>query len=164
MDILKIRLLNDDDVQLMENWLNKEYIKKWFEVPGLCSIDDWLSEIKRRNDEFKWITYFIALWEERPIGFCLYYKCADAAEDWYGYTPLSGTYSIDYLIGEEAYLGKGIGKSMIALLVKKIFSLTDSERIIVQPDEDNKASCNSLLSNGFIFDTKNNVYIITKKH
>jgi len=44
----------------------------------------------------------------------------------------------------------GIGKSIIALLVKEIFSLADSERIVVQPDEENKASCNALLSNGFL--------------
>jgi len=162
MDMLKIRLLNDNDVQLVESWLNKEYIKKWFEVPGLCSIDDWLSEINGRNDRFKFLTHLIVLWGENPIGFCVYYKCADAGEDWYGDTPLSGTYSIDYLIGEEEYLGKGIGKSIIALLIKEIFSLTDSERIIVQPDEENRASCNSLLSNNFSFDTKNNVYLITK--
>jgi RimJ/RimL family protein N-acetyltransferase len=162
MDMLKLRMLNNGDLQLIENWLNKAHIKKWYEVPGLCSIDDWLSEIKGRNDEFRFITHFIALWEERPIGFCQYYKCMDVEEDWYGDIALCGTYSIDYLIGEETYLGKGIGKSIVALLVKEIFSLTDSERIIVQPDGENKASCNSLLSNGFIFDAKNNVYIITK--
>jgi len=162
MDMLKIRALNDDDVQLMENWLNKEHIKKWYEVPDLCSIDDWLSEIKGRNNEFKYISHFIALWGQNPIGFCQYYKCEDIEDDWYGDTPLYGTYSIDYLIGEEAYLGKGLGKSIISLLVKVVFSFAKSERIIVQPDEDNKASCNSLLSNGFTFDTKNNIYILTK--
>jgi len=51
---------------------------------------------------------------------------------------------------------------MIALLVSEIFSLPDAEKIIVQPDEENKASCQSLLSNGFTLDIKNNVYIKTR--
>lgn len=159
---LKLRLLDDTDLSLMEIWLNKEHIKKWYDIPPVCTVDDWLSEIQNRNDESGFITHFIALWEETPVGFCQYYKCTDTEEDWYGQTQLSGAYSIDYLIGEEDYLGKGIGKSIIALLVKEIFSLADSERIIVQPDEKNKASCNSLISNGFVFDKKNNVYLITK--
>ena len=59
--MLTMREFEDNDLQLFETWLNKEYIKKWFEVPDICTIDDWLHEVKNRNDEFKWIKYFIAL-------------------------------------------------------------------------------------------------------
>ena len=141
----------------MEAWLNKEHVKRWYGDPN-----DWLIEVKGRNDKFEFIKHFIALYDDTPIGFCQYYACSDANEDWYGKIPLMGTYSIDYLIGEENYLGKGLGKAIIDLLIKNVFSLVDSERIIVQPDKENKASCNSLLSNGFIFDADNNVYCKTK--
>jgi len=161
-DELKLRPFYDADIPLMESWLNKDHIKKWYEVPGLCSVEDWLTEIKGRKVEYLHITHFIALWDETPVGFCQYYQCSDVGEDWYGDTPLSGTYSIDYLIGEEKYLRRGIGKSIIALLVRVIFSLSDSERIIVQPDEENRASAKSLLSNGFVFDKLNNVYLKSK--
>ncbi|MDX9871868.1 MAG: GNAT family N-acetyltransferase [Clostridia bacterium] len=157
MNSIKLRLFSDEDICLMERWLQKEHVKKWYENP-----DDWLIEIKSRQAEFKFIKHFIALHNDVPIGFCQYYKCADANEDWYGDIPLSGTYSIDYLIGEEMSLGKGFGKRIIALLIKEIFSLTDSERIIVQPDDDNKASCNSLLANGFIFNNDNSLYLKSK--
>ncbi|MCL1823714.1 MAG: acetyltransferase [Oscillospiraceae bacterium] len=159
MNRLKLKPLEDTDVSLMEIWLNKKHIKEWYDIPGLCTVNDWLNEIKCRNDEFKFITHFMALYGEKPIGFGQYYKCEDVCEDWYGETPLTGTYSIDYLIGEEDYLGKGFGKLIIMLLVEKIFALPDSKRIIVQPDEKNNASCNALLSNGFVLDTSNNVYL-----
>ncbi|MDR2899105.1 MAG: GNAT family N-acetyltransferase, partial [Clostridiales bacterium] len=77
--------------------------------------------------------------------------------------PLNGAYSIDYFIGEEIYIGKGLGKAIIGLLTDKIFSLKDAQRIIVQPDEENNASCNSLLSNGYVLDGENNVYIKLKE-
>ncbi len=157
MNSIKLRLFSDEDTYLMERWLQKEHVKKWYEDP-----DDWLIEIKGRQAEFKFIKHFIALHNDAPIGFCQYYKCADANEDWYGNIPISGTYSIDYLIGEEMTLGKGFGKRIIALLIKEIFALADSERIIVQPDDDNKASCNSLLSNGFIFNNENGLYLKSK--
>ena len=158
--MLKIRLMTDEDMQTVEAWLGKEYVKKWFEIPGVCSIEEWISEIRGRHDEFKFITHFIALWEERPIGFCQYYKCSDIDEDWNVNMPLTGVYSIDYLIGEEEFLGKGIGKSMIALLAKEVFSLSDAKRIIARPDESNESSNKALLSAGFKFDEGNNVYIM----
>ena len=156
--MLKIRTFQNDDLQLLERWLHKEYIEKWFEVPNVCTIDDWLYEVKNRDGEFAWINYFIVLWEDCPIGFCCYYRCVDAKEDWYGNTPLDGAYSIDYLIGEESYLGKGLGKKMVAELVKMILHAKNAKSIIVQPDKRNKVSCNILLSNGFILDESNNIY------
>lgn len=157
IDKLKIRLLNDNDVKLMEVWLKKGHVARWYEHP-----DDWMAEVKGRNGEFKFIKHFIAIFDNAPIGFCQYYACSNANEDWYGNLPLLGTYSIDYLIGEENYLGRGFGKAIISLLIKEVFSLVDSKRIIVQPEEDNRASCNALLSNGFIFDINNNLYCKTK--
>ena len=160
--MLRIRVFEDDDLPLLDKWLRKEYIKKWFEVSGLCTVDDWLYEVKNRKSEFKWLNYFIALFEDKPVGFCAYYKCVDAKEDWYGEISLEGVYSIDYLIGEEDYLGKGLGKEIIAKLVTMIFAHEDAKKIIVQPDKNNQASCNVLLSNGFTFDESSNIYKIMR--
>ena len=60
---------------------------------------------------------------------------------------------MNHLIGEEDYLGKGIGKM--------IFDREGAKRIIVQPDKNNKASSSVLLSNGFILE--DHIYGITKK-
>lgn len=158
MHSLKIRMLQEEDVPLLKAWLNQEHVSKWYGDPG-----DWLAEIDGRFDRFSFIKHFIALYEEKPIGFCQYYTCADAREDWYGEISPIGSYSIDYLIGEENDLGKGFGKAMIALLVNKVFSLEEAERIIVLPEMENAASCKSLLANGFIFDEQNKLYCKTKQ-
>ena len=157
MNLLKIRAFEDDDIVLMKIWLNKEHVMRWYE-----DSNDWLAEICGRFDEFSFINHFIALYDDKPIGFCQYYTCADANEHWYGDIPLAGSYSIDYLIGEEDYLGKGFGKAIIGLLVKEVFSLNAAQRIIVLPEMENIASCKSLLANGFTFDDKNKLYIRTK--
>ncbi len=157
MELLKIKAFEDDDMLLMKTWLNKEHVIRWYEDP-----DDWFTEICGRFDEFGFINHFIALYDEKPIGFCQYYTCADADEDWYGDIPPAGSYSIDYLIGEENYLGKGLGKAIIALLVKEVFSLKEAQRIIVSPETENIASCIALTANGFIFDEKNKLYCRTR--
>lgn len=64
------------------------------------------------------------------------------------------TYSIDYLIGETDYLGCGLGKSIVKHLVEEIRETTDAAKIIVQPEPGNKASRNTLLSAGFLYDKK----------
>jgi RimJ/RimL family protein N-acetyltransferase len=148
--MLQLRLLDDSDISLVETWLNKDHVKKWYEIPRMdVTIDDWISEIKARDGEFSWITYLIALDNDRPIGFCQHYKCSDSADEDFGTLPIKGSYGIDYLIGEENYIGKGFGKGLIALLADKIFALQDAERVTADIDMENKASANALLSCGF---------------
>ncbi|MGF6375941.1 RimJ/RimL family protein N-acetyltransferase [Clostridiales Family XIII bacterium PM5-7] len=68
------------------------------------------------------------------------------------------------MIGEAAYIGKGLGKEMIALLVNKIFSFPDAERITTDIDKENKASERALLSCGFtLVDTARSRYVLEKK-
>lgn len=162
--VLELRLLGDSDVSLVETWLNKEHVKRWYEIPSLgIAIDDWMSEIKGRHEEFCWLTHLIALWEGRPIGLCQSYKCVDSDEDW-GALPLTGAYGIDYLIGEESLLGKGLGKGIITLLVNRIFSLSDAQRVVADIDKDNKASEKALLASGFaLFDAGRNRYAIQRE-
>ena len=33
--MLELRLLNDSDIPLIEIWLNKEHVKRWYEIRGL---------------------------------------------------------------------------------------------------------------------------------
>lgn len=160
--MLELKMLCDNDVSLVETWLNREHVKRWFEVSGVCSIDDWMLEINGRNEEFQWLTHLIVMWQGHPIGFCIYYKCVDSNED-FGDLSLSGTYGIGYLIGEQFLIGKGLGKRIINLLVTKIFSFPDATKVIADPDKGNKASERALLSNGFtLFDTVRNLYVIEK--
>ena len=163
--MLELRLLNDSDIPLIEIWLNKEHVKRWYEIPALgITINDWISELKEYKGEFQWITYLIVLWQDRPIGLCLYYKCVDSSDEDFGTLPLTGSYGIDYLIGEESYLGKGLGKGIITLLVDKIFSLQDAQRVTADIDKNNKASEKTLLSCGFkLLDTGSSRYVIYKR-
>lgn len=161
--MLELRLLNDSDIPLVRIWMNKEHVKRWYEIPHLgVTIDDWMTEIRERNGEFQWLTHLIVMWQGIPIGLCQYYKCLNSDED-FGNLPRIGSYGIDYLIGEETYLGKGLGKNMITLLVNKIFSFPDALRITADIDKNNKASEKTLLSCGFVlFDSEQSRYVIQK--
>lgn len=161
--MLELRLLEDHDVSLVEVWLNKEHVKRWYEIPHLgISIDDWMSEIKERHGEYQWLTHLIALWRGQPIGLCQYYKCVDSDED-FGALPQTGAYGIDYLIGEESHLGRGLGKGIVTLLVNNLFSFPDAQSITADIDSENKASEKTLLSCGFVLlDAARSRYVIQK--
>ncbi|MFT3738671.1 MAG: hypothetical protein QM786_07915 [Breznakibacter sp.] len=72
-------------------------------------------------------------------------------------------FSIDYLIGEENYLQKGYGKEIVKLLVGKIHELSDEIDIVVQPENENTASCKALLANDFVYDETKKYYILKRK-
>ena len=161
--MLDFRLLNDSDIPLVEIWLNEEHVKRWYEIPDLgITINDWLSELKEHKGEFQRITYLIVLWQDRPIGLCLYYKCEDSCDEEFGTLPLTDSYGIDYLIGEKSYLGKGLGKEIITLLVDRIFSLPYAQRVTADIDKNNKVSEKALLSCGFKLLDTGSRYVIYK--
>lgn len=155
MDKITLRDIEDNDIELLTNWLNKEYILKWYH-----DASDWLYEINERHNTFSWINHFIVMYNDIPIGFCQYYDCYDGKEfeDWYTVNEPNNTYSIDYLIGNEEYLGKGYGKSIIKALTEYIIIAENAYKIIVQPDDDNFASKAVLLSNGYLYDNERKYY------
>lgn len=63
------------------------------------------------------------------------------------------------MIGEVDYIRKGFGRKIIFNLIEKVILHEDAERIVVQPDQENKASCGVLLSCGFILDAEKDIYV-----
>ncbi len=151
-----LRKLQDADIPFLTQWLCAPHVTRWFEHPQA-----WLDEVTKRHNEFSWLHHQIMEYQGKPIGFCVYYACLDAKEEWYGSFPLEGTYSIDYMIGDGAYIHKGLGKKMVQALINLVQEKEDAQRIIVHPDENNKASCNTLLSLGFVFDEENGFYLLS---
>lgn len=155
MEKLEFRQFSNEDIELFEKWLFMPHVAEWYHDPL-----DWMDEIKKRNDEFSFLNHFIVELEGKPIGFCQYYEYINSGEDWHGDTDISGTYSIDYLIGDTKFIGKGLGKRIVQLLIEQIKLQNKAKRIIVQPEQENIASCNTLLSCGFSFDTNNDIFVM----
>ena len=152
--MIRLRKMGLEDLPLFKAWLSAPHVARWYHDP-----QDWIGEVEQQDGAFRWLHHFIVEQEDRPIGFCQYYACKDSGEDWGGYTALGGTYSIDYLIGETQYLGKGVGKQIVAELTERIMGRGDAERIVGQPEPENRASCGLLLSCGFVFDPEKEIYV-----
>ncbi len=153
---ISLRPLEDKDIPLFKEWLYRPHVAKWYESP-----QDWITEVENRHGKFSWLHHFIVEADGKPIGFCQYYHYRDGSETWHGKVQTDGTYSIDYMIGEADFLRRGIGKTIVTSLVNTIRTIAGAARVIVQPDENNKPSANTLLSCGFTCDTANGIYVRT---
>lgn len=148
-----IKSIQKEDIPLFDKWLDKEYIKKWFGEK-----EDWLNEINERNGQYSFLKHFIVYYNDRKIGYCLYADCfflKSLEEEGHDFQEMYGdvaeqnhTYEIGYLIGEEEFLNRGIGKRIIQILEDKITEIGGKE-IAADPAEENIISIKTLLSNGF---------------
>lgn len=150
-----IKPIKDEDIILIEKWLHQDYILKWYHEP-----EEWIREIKERKEDFSFLNHFIVYDGKKPFAFCQYYDCFYAQEEWYSIDSAEHTFSIDYLIGDEKYLGKGYGKLIVKILIEKIKNHKDAKRIIVQPERENVPSCKSLQANKFIYNNETQYYYL----
>lgn len=155
MSAVVLRPMQQSDLPLFREWLILPHVAAWYHEP-----EDWIAEIEQQDGVFAFVHHFIAQSDGIAVGFCQYYPYWLGGEDWHGDIPLSGTYSIDYMIGDVTYLGKGFGKRIIFALLEQIRNEPDAVRVIVQPEPDNKASCGVLRSCGFRFDESNHIFLL----
>ena len=142
-----------EDLSTISEWLHKDYIKNWYGDP-----EEWLSEIRNNSGKFDWIHHYMVVYQDMPIGFCQYYDCSKTSEgcEWDA-EPL-GTFGIDYMIGEEIFLKKGVSNVIIQQLCRLICTLETPVQIIADPDPENIASIRSLEKNGFALDPTTGLY------
>lgn len=150
-----LRRLKNEDVVIVKKWLEKEYVAKWFGDES-----EWLYEIEHREDEFDFIKHFIVEENGVPIGFCQYYDWKKAFKE--DCEP-AGTYGIDYMIGEEHLLGKGLGKKLVRLICDKVIEdQPDAIQLVADPtieeERVNVTSIKVLETNGFRYDKETAVY------
>lgn len=154
---ISLRAVQDEDMLTIRIWLYGERVRKWFTDP-----EEWLREIRERHGEFSFIDHFIASSGGTPFAFCQLYPCAPAGEEEFSLYPREGTYSIDYMIGEDGFVGRGFGKAVVNALVDRVFALPDTQLVVVKPDPDNAASRATLESCGFALDPETGVHRISR--
>lgn len=150
-----MRPIEDSDLPMLEAWLRKERILKWYD-----DADEWLGEMRERHVAFAFLNHFIALADGAPIGFGQWYDCFDAREEWYAVERPGEMFSIDYLVGEDDYLGQGYGKAIVRALIEAVKQRHPAAQIVVQPELENAGSCRALLASGFVYDKDKEYFLL----
>lgn len=149
---LEFRRLTDDDLPLLHGWLNEPGVVEWWEGDDVS----WDGVVRDYGSACTDpVAHFLALDDRTPIGWIQCWATADNPDEaevqhWWrlGVPPTAG--GIDYLVGEPAHRGRGIGAAMIrAFTFDVVFPTHPWTHVCASPLAANVASCRALEKAGF---------------
>jgi RimJ/RimL family protein N-acetyltransferase len=142
------RPLTRADFPLLARWLAAPHVRAWWR-DGLTSLEDIEREYGPPVDSIDPTRVFIFRVDDVPVGMIQCYRHADDPE-WDRAVGVPSAAGIDYLIGEAAHCGRGVGAAAITAFVSIVFDLyPDIATIVAAPQADNRASCRALEKAGF---------------
>ena len=150
---LSFRPLTDDDLPLLHGWLNESEVVRWWEGDDV-SWEAVQRDYGSANPEP--VEHWLALADGRPVGWIQCYAVAendehDEVRQWLARGVPRTAAGIDYLIGEPADRGRGLGSRMIRAFVDEVvFGRHPGwTQACASPYEANVASWRALRAAGF---------------
>lgn len=150
---LTFHLVQKKDHQMILEWLEKPYVKEFYYGPGLKStlrnLDLYVNG-KRHNGEYHF-DFWIVCFNEKPFGLFMTspiegpYDPKDPYNKWF--EEGKEIITLDLLIGEEAYLGRGLAKRMIREFLLDKFP--NAYKFLIDPEINNKKATHVYEKVGF---------------
>lgn len=145
------RRLTDDDLPTLHGWLNEPGVVRWWEGDDLS----WEAVVTDYGSECGWdVEHWMMLLDGEPVGWIQCYDVEANPDECEAWIPLGvGTAcaGIDYLLGDPALRGRGVGSRLIAAFVDQVlFGLhPEWRRVAAAPYEANQRSWRALARAGF---------------
>ncbi len=144
---ITLRPLERQDFKLLIKWLNTPHVAQWWD--GQVDIESVISKYEPRLQHESPTKVYVIQMDDRSIGIIQCYRHSDYP-DWDHAIGIEKAAGIDYLIGESACTGKGIGSAAIGEIKNIAFNIyPDIEVIVSAPQKDNRASWRALERAGF---------------
>ena len=151
--VLTFRPLRREDFGLLAAWLSEPLVDRWWndEVAPEALERDYGAAVDGREPT----EVFLALADDEPFGLVQRYPVAAYPEDLaelLAVVPVpAGALSIDYLIGEAARRGHGLGAAMVAAFVERTWAdHPEASDVVVPVAAGNTASWRTLERAGFV--------------
>lgn len=148
---LSFEQLSRDHFSLLLKWLNKSHVKKWWDQDIVYTYEiieekysSYTEGYKLENSIKKPISAFIIYLDDKPIGYIQIYNTYDFMRTKSLKDLPRSLGSVDFFIGEEEYLRRGIGVEIL-----KVFDYQNFEYILVDPDINNIAAIKTYEKAGF---------------
>jgi len=137
----------EDDLDIVGTWLREPHVARWWRDPP----DEELAAMRGRvrgelDDATRMLTVTV---DDRVIGWAQWYWWDDYPDVVTAIGSRPGEAGIDYAIGDPASLGQGVGRRMIAALVREVRRDRSGAGLLVAPEATNLASRAVLERNGF---------------
>ena len=151
-DAVEFRRVTRADFPLLARWLATPPVARWWN-------HEWTAEAVERDfgpslDGVEPNEDWLALLDGHPVGLLQRSRVVDYDENLRDFASLvevpDGALTIDYLLGDPAAYGKGLGSSMISAFASRSFiELPDAPAILVSVVAANVASWRALEKAGF---------------
>ena len=143
-DNIILREMTNNDYSLVYNWVQNDFVYKWFEQRVL-SLDEVISKYEKKINNKNQVVMIIE-YNNKPIGLLQYYKYKDSKKYLENYNNI---YEYDLFIGEKSYLSKGLGSIIINSFNDYLFNELKCDCIILRPLKDNDRASNCYKKCGF---------------
>jgi len=140
---ISLRPVTDDDLVVLDSWVERPDISRWWGRPQLAKAET------RKALASEPAIFRMILLDGNPIG---YVQAVDARiweEDLPDDLP-PGAWDADILIGEAAQRGRGLGTAALCLLCKEVWRLTAATHLYAFSSVANERALRALEKAGFV--------------
>lgn len=130
---------------LVQSWLSQPYVAQWFYGEGLANtlkhLDDFL------DGRCPW-DYWLAYDKEHPFAFLITSSVNKPGDDISRWCSLEGAaITLDLLIGDKGYLGRGLAHTLIQEFLLSQFS--EASEVLIDPEATNTKAVHVYEKAGF---------------
>ena len=138
-----------EDLPGIAAWLRLPHVARWWtpDTTAEAELDNYRMRIG--PDVLSDTVMLTVLHDGRPIGWCQWYRWADYPSEEAAMGARDGEAGIDYAIGDPAWISRGTGTELIAVLVTEVRRRLPGAGVLTGPDAANIASRRVLEKNGF---------------
>jgi aminoglycoside 6'-N-acetyltransferase len=144
---IRFRQLSRADFDLLFVWLNTPHVSsRWGGAIGRPDFERQYGENLSSPNYFA----YVASIDGEDFGFVQSYRASQVGDGWWVEITDPSVFGLDYFIGCEKSLGRGLGSLLIAQFVKLLRETFVVSKVISDPPPDNPASIRSLEKAGFV--------------
>lgn len=149
-DNISFKKLTVDDFPLLHEWLNSPHVKEWYGKHEKSDLEAIIAKYSPRIEGKEPTKCFIAYYGGKPFGFIQSYMISDHP-DYAKYSNIDfEAASVDLFIGEEEFMGKGLGSLMLKKFLKDIvFGEMGAYSCVIGPEPNNTRAIKSYEKVGF---------------
>ena len=146
-DRVAVRPMHEDDLNRIAAWLREAHVTRWWSEPAEAELRMMRLRVSGEADTG---TRMLTVTEGgRPIGWAQWYRWDDYPAEAEAIGARPSEVGMDYAIGEPTATGRGVGRRLIAALVREIRRHNTSAGLLVGPEAANAGSRAVLERNGF---------------
>ncbi|WOB06915.1 AacA4 family aminoglycoside N(6')-acetyltransferase [Piscinibacter gummiphilus] len=147
-DTVTLRLMTEQDLPMLYDWLNRPHIVEWWggEGPTLAEVmEQYLPSALAQES----VTPYIAMVNGRPIGYAQSYIAFGSGDGWWEDETDPGVRGIDQSLANPSQLGKGLGTKLVRALVELLFNDPEVAKVQTDPSPNNARAIRCYEKAGF---------------